>query len=108
MIKTADHGILRVFCAEAPEIWIFDIVPCNTKIDPLFMQVIEPDTLCAIGGFCWIDVDGGFVRSRDSEARIMIAGIRKGFKGTRFTRHTEKQYQQNLQFWSQQFDKAAA
>lgn len=93
--------IVRVVCPELPETWLFDIVKCGDSVDPIFLSVIELDTLRAIGP--GVSIMNGIVLSGNPDDKILIGGIRKGFLGKRFVRQTPEQMEHSRKFWSEQF-----
>jgi hypothetical protein len=116
MVKTASFGIRRLFCAEAPEIWFFDFVKVPAadsrriySINSTFLETVEQDTLFVQSVFppvpCSLFEDSISIDACRYPTVVTLFGIRKGFSNVRFTEHTEEQYEQNLRFWSQQFEK---
>ena len=91
---------------EMPDVWIMDVVKAGQRIDELFIEIVEPDTVCAIGAHCW--VMDGFAMSSDPNANVLVAGIRKGFREKRFELMTEKQFEENNRFWAQQYEGAGS
>jgi len=104
-ILSTSQGFRRIVCAEMPDVWVLDVVPAGTVIDSLFLEMIEPDSLCVIGAHCWLDesASGFTVQSDDANAYVLVGGIRLGFAKKRFERMTQKQFEENNNFWSQQY-----
>lgn len=106
---------VRLFCAEAPEVWFFDFVriPAGehrwAEVDPLFVEVCEPGSLFAqttagpYKAFLSDDQRRVYVPDTIEAAVVTIYGIRRGFAGVRFTRHTAEQNAENNRFWNEQF-----
>jgi hypothetical protein len=113
-------GPLALFCMEAPEVWFFDVVRVPVKgkaatvtIDPLFVEVCEPNTLAvlALAPDRLVKCAGNIIAKRRRVTRlrvcadrpttitVTIAGIRKGFADIRFPARTVRQMALNNQRW---------
>lgn len=95
--------IVRVVCPEMPETWLMDVVRIRgvrATVDPIFMSVIEPGSLVAMG--TGVRVSGNSVEA-DAPCYALIGGIRKGFDGRRFVRQTPSQMSRSVRFWSEQY-----
>jgi hypothetical protein len=128
-IMPAGNEFVGLFCHEMPESWFSDVMTtrivgaqAEVPIDPTFLQVVEPGSVKVLSVVPEKPVLTGAQVIRDQvvvrkENRIgvperpgavpdltnvvmVVAGIRRGTRGQRFTRFTEEQKRSNDQFWS--------
>jgi hypothetical protein len=113
---------LGLYCAEAPQVWFFDIVEAQCsrnsfeiEIDSKFIEACEPNTLKVTSvisddtglGYSRVWIENNTIRLDMDEnlpvdkfaLRVTVYGIRKGFT-QRFAEYTEEQATRNNNFWS--------
>jgi hypothetical protein len=118
---------LGLYCAEAPQVWFFDIVEARvakitTKIpiDPKFIEACEVETIRVTAatsddtglGYSKVWVEGENIKLEidknipvdDFNLRVTIYGIRKGCT-QRFAEYTEEQAMRNNSFWQSALNK---
>lgn len=100
ILKTS-KGYRRIVCAEMPDVWVLDVVQSGHMLDPLWLEMVEESTVCAIGSDC--SIRDGMVCSHNPDDHIFVGGIRKGFLDKRFERMTERQFEDNNEFWRKQY-----
>lgn len=117
-IVQVEDRFLGLHCIEAPEVWFFDVMQVfltdfneQHEIDPDFLAVCEPGSVCvisvateepvAVGSKVHGDVLVARTLCGRSWATVTLAGIRKGAKDRRFPKHTPQQKQNNDYFWAQ-------
>jgi hypothetical protein len=103
-ILPTSQGYKRVACMEMPDVVLCDFLNVGQPIDPIFFEMIEPETLRAIGAGVWIE--NGVACSTDPNALVMVKGTRNGFLGKRFDQMTERQFDENNAFWGRQYQGA--
>lgn len=116
IVKTST-GWRGVICLESPQAWFMDVMRVPLRhgegfavIDPLFIETIEPDTLCVpmpgahverretFEGLRWVVVVDA-ARSNLREVVVTVLGIRNGRGDVRFPRFTQQQAHKNAAHW---------
>jgi len=79
-------------------------------IDPLFLEVCEPDSIMVIGLvpnkpsiLAGENRYGSLIITQHGAASVVsvtVRGIRRGFAGVRFTPASEEEFNRNREFWS--------
>ena len=116
---------VALYTVESPDVRFEDVIVINTadnlnkenltiehKIDSQFVFVCEENSIKAVGlttsepALCGIKIKGNIitVSFKDvvpEEVVVKISGIRKHFKGVRFTAHTQEEMINNTEFWAQ-------
>lgn len=124
-IVRTKEGYREVACIESPEVLFFDVMEFSTSgyatscrttkidIDPIFLEIVEPETLkvlsvvpSEITSFSAKIIKGKVIieTNRNVTGHVMIAGVRKGFLGHRFTERTKEQFERNVAFWGGFYD----
>ncbi len=109
IVPTA-QGPRALYCMESPEVWFFDILrvalgtqPGGVPVDPLFMEVIAPHTLCLLAAYPPVPVQLSegvlHLPAGTGHVTLTLAGIRQGCEGRRFEPRTLAQMQLNNQRW---------
>lgn len=116
-IVMTTQGPKALYCAEAPEVWFFDVYRLQVDagesehgLAPLFLEVIEPGTLvplskCADGCVSVrleLDEKAGKLRlyaNGTTMLTVMVGGIRKGCVGLGFASRTVEQMEANDARW---------
>ena len=117
IVDTESYGFRGLSCIEAPEVLFFDIIKTEAKngrakIDPIFIESCEPNSLSIISiQSNYPHTYGGYISNKelhfsskdlamnDESVVIMISGIRKGFGGRRLESRTKEQFNKNENFW---------
>ena len=124
-ILSTKEGYREVACIESPEVLFFDVMEfstsewdgmhrvCEVDIDPIFLEIVEDGTLKVLSvvpneitSFSAKIIKGKVIveTSRSATGHVMIAGVRKGFLGHRFTERTKEQFERNVAFWGGFYD----
>ena len=82
-IVPTSKGYRALYCVESPEVWFYDIVKKNKKIDSLFLQVTEGDSKTI---------------TNENGDRLVFRK-RKGMSHVRFDEKTSQQHRANEKRW---------
>ena len=119
IVETRD-GYRELACMESPEILFFDIVKVRIGIeralfhvDVLFIDACEPDSIRISSVVVSEPIPIGarmsgpdsFIISKCSGAQtvdvtVTLCGVRKGFAGRRFKKHSRAEFESNNRFWN--------
>jgi hypothetical protein len=118
-IVATSQGYNELACLESPEVIFLDVkkfkhvgTVSSFDVDPMFVEVCEPDSIIATSAVADIPVSVGVSKlpqnrfmvitseTCTANVNIVLMGTRKGFGGRRFAKKTRAEYERNTRFWN--------